>query len=240
MEYTTADKKDVSVQSFPYFMLTIYIAFPKLPRNSVCKLFIIVSSTKQNAHTYIKNLHTYDWRENKLNLANWVYRCEISESACLRLICILRKSATYLASNMSSKSCWTPSELASALCHVSWLVTILSISWMNTWPSDSANFIMNSIAELPWPPTNFISSQQWIQICLYSSNKNLGKILYNQYAEFLLHFQKRQEVMKWLALKRVLLEGIWSLEISKLIQEHGQDPQKLNSDHQKRPSQKRT
>jgi hypothetical protein len=40
---------------------------------------------------------------------------------------------------MSSKSCWTPSELASALCHVSWLVTILFILWMNTWTSDSAN-----------------------------------------------------------------------------------------------------
>jgi hypothetical protein len=120
-----------SVHTFPYFMLTIYIAFPKFTRNSVCKLFIIVSSTKQNTHTYIKNLHTYDWRENKLKLSNWVYWSEISESACLRLICILRKSATYLASNMSSKSCWTPSELASALCHVSWLVTNLFILWMN-------------------------------------------------------------------------------------------------------------
>ncbi len=128
-----------SVHIFPYFMLTIYIAFPKFTRNSVCKLFIIVSSTKQNTHTYIKNLHTYDWRENKLKLSNWVYWSEISESACLRLICILRKSATYLASNMRSKSCWTPSELASALCHVSWLVTNLFILWMNTWTSDSAN-----------------------------------------------------------------------------------------------------
>jgi hypothetical protein len=91
--------------------------------------------------------------------------------------------------------------------------------WESLKKCQTITFIMNSIAELPWPPTNFISSRQWIQICLYSSNKNLGKILYNQYAEFLLHFQKQQEVMKWLALKRVLLEGIWSLEISKLIQE---------------------
>jgi hypothetical protein len=128
-----------SVHTFQYFMRTIYITFPTFPRNSVCKLFTIVSSTKQNTHTYIKNLRTYDWRENKLNLSNSVYWSEISESAFLRLICILRKSPTYLASNMGSKSCRTTSELASALCHVSWLVTILSILWMNTWASDSAN-----------------------------------------------------------------------------------------------------
>jgi len=100
-------------------MLTIYIAFPKFPRNSVCKFFIIVSSTKQNTHTYIKNLHTYDWRESKLNLSNWVYWSEISESACLRLICILRKSATYLASNMSSKSCWTRACICPMSCLMS-------------------------------------------------------------------------------------------------------------------------
>lgn len=45
----------------------------------------------------------------------------------------------YLPSIIGSKSRWTPSELASAPCLVSWLVTILSISSINTMPSDSAN-----------------------------------------------------------------------------------------------------
>ncbi len=131
-------KRMWSVHTFPYFVLTI-LHFPHSPETTVCKLFIIVSYVKQNIHTDIKNLHTYDWREHKLNLSNWVYCGEISESACLSLIWILGKLATYLPSIMGSKSRWTPSELASAPCRISWLVTILSISSMNTIPSDSAN-----------------------------------------------------------------------------------------------------